>query len=95
MSYTEATVYSARLEDYVLKIHGQGLYDMHIQLPTLTSLHTWHQCFKQRKPDCIDGAIKRKLSSTTNTAEEDQPNHHHTLLDSNISYNCLLQNEHQ
>ncbi|CAO3660737.1 hypothetical protein G6F70_007165 [Rhizopus microsporus] len=95
MSYTEATVYSARLEDYVLKIHGQGLYDMHIQLPTLTSLHTWHQCFNQRKPDCIDGAIKRKLSSTTNTAEEDQPNHHHTLLDSNISYNCLLQNEHQ
>ncbi|KAG1047499.1 hypothetical protein G6F43_010054 [Rhizopus delemar] len=51
VSYYQVTVYSAKLEDYVLKIHGQGWYDIYIQLPTLNSLNTWQQCFNQRKPD--------------------------------------------
>jgi hypothetical protein len=63
MSYTQATIYSAKLEDYVLKIHGQGLYDVYIQLPNLNAMHTWQSCFNQKRPDYLD--FRRKPSQPT------------------------------
>ncbi|CAO3619185.1 unnamed protein product [Mucor hiemalis] len=63
MSYRHASVYSATLEDYVLKIHGQGWCDMYIQLPNLNALHTWEQCFNQKKPDYLD--FRRKPTDIT------------------------------
>jgi hypothetical protein len=63
MSYHHASVYSAKLEDYVLKIHGQGWCDMYIQLPNLNAMNTWEQCFNQKKPDYLD--FKRKPTDTT------------------------------
>ncbi|KAI8985941.1 hypothetical protein BDB01DRAFT_786934 [Pilobolus umbonatus] len=60
MSYHQATIYSAELEDYVLLIHGQGWYDMYIQLPSLDIMNTWLQCFNQKKPDYMD--FRRKPS---------------------------------
>lgn len=63
MSYHQASVYSAKLEDYVLKIHGQGWSDMYIQLPNLNALNTWEQCFNQKKPDYLD--FRRKPTQDT------------------------------
>lgn len=63
MSYHQASVYSAKLEDYVLKIHGQGWSDMYIQLPNLNALNTWEQCFNQKKPDYLD--FRRKPNTET------------------------------
>ncbi|KAI8376578.1 uncharacterized protein BYT42DRAFT_605670 [Radiomyces spectabilis] len=48
MSYSQATVHSAQLEDYVLKVHGQGLYDMYIQVSSLAAMETWQRCFNRR-----------------------------------------------
>lgn len=48
MSYVDAVVYAAELENYVLKIRGQGLCDMYIQLPDLNALKTWEQSFNQK-----------------------------------------------
>ncbi|KAI9278718.1 hypothetical protein BDA99DRAFT_14361 [Phascolomyces articulosus] len=48
MSYREATIYSAQLEEYVLKIHGQGIHDMYIQLPDLDALKIWETAFNNR-----------------------------------------------
>ena len=45
MSYREATIHYAQLEEYVLKIHGQGMHDMYIQLPDLDVLKTWQSAF--------------------------------------------------
>lgn len=76
MSYHQASIYSAELEDYVLKIHGQGWSDMYIQLPNLNALNTWEQCFNQKKPDYLD--FRRKPNTDTarvrgaNTTKEDQ-----------------------
>ena len=76
MSYHQASIYSAKLEDYVLKIHGQGWSDMYIQLPNLNALNTWEQCFNQKKPDYLD--FRRKPNTDTarvrgaNTTKEDQ-----------------------
>lgn len=75
--YHHVTVYSAKLEAYVLKIHGQGWYDMYIQLPTLTSLNTWQQCFNQKRPDYHD-PIQQKST--------DPP------IESAFSHDLLLQN---
>lgn len=58
MSYHNASVYSAKLEDYVLKVQGQGWCDMYIQLPNLNALNAWEQCFNQKKPDYLDFRIK-------------------------------------
>ncbi|KAI9487658.1 MAG: 7 transmembrane sweet-taste receptor of 3 GCPR-domain-containing protein [Benjaminiella poitrasii] len=49
MSYHQATIYSAKLEDYVLKIHCRGWSDIYVQLPNLNALNTWEQCFNQKK----------------------------------------------
>ncbi|CDS09047.1 hypothetical protein LRAMOSA10407 [Lichtheimia ramosa] len=45
MSYRDVSVHSAQLDEYVLKIHGQGLYDLYIQLPDLNALTTWESVF--------------------------------------------------
>lgn len=63
MPYHQASVYSAKLEDYVLKIHGQGWSDMYIQLPNLNALNTWEQCFNQKKPDYLDFRRKPNTES--------------------------------
>lgn len=49
MSYSQATVHTAKLDEYVLKVHGQGMHDMYIQLPDLNALKTWEHCFNQRR----------------------------------------------
>jgi len=80
MSYHQASVYSAKLEDYVLKIHGQGWSDMYIQLPNLNALNTWEQCFNQKKPDYLDfrrkptndNIGKRGMAGSNEQDEQDQ-----------------------
>lgn len=74
MSYNQASVYSAQLEDYVLKVHGQGWYDMYIQLPNLNSLNTWEECFNQKKPDYLDSRRKH-----TDDKNDSHHHHHHHL----------------
>lgn len=70
MSYRHSSVYSAKLEDYVLKIHGQGWCDMYIQLPNLNALNTWEQCFNQKKPDYLD--FRRKPTDATAATNQQQ-----------------------
>ncbi|KAI8083134.1 7 transmembrane sweet-taste receptor of 3 GCPR-domain-containing protein [Halteromyces radiatus] len=48
MTYHHASVYTAELENYVLKIHGQGMYDMYIQVPDLKTLELWEKRLNQR-----------------------------------------------
>ncbi|KAI8644802.1 hypothetical protein BD408DRAFT_430233, partial [Parasitella parasitica] len=66
MSYQQASIFSAKLEDYVLKIHGQGWHDMYIQLPNVNALNTWEQCFNQKKADYLD--FRRKPNNDTTRA---------------------------
>lgn len=68
MPYHHASVYSAKLEDYVLKVHGQGWCDMYIQLPNLNAVNTWENCFNQKKPDYLD--FRRKNTATTAIMED-------------------------
>lgn len=68
MSYHHASVYSAKLEDYVLKVHGQGWCDMYIQLPNLNAMNTWEQCFNQKKPDYLD--FRRKPTDEVAAQQE-------------------------
>jgi hypothetical protein len=70
MSYHQASIYSAKLEDYVLKVHGQGWYDMYIQLPNLNALNTWEQCFNQKKPDYLD--FRRKPTDDDDDSDSQQ-----------------------
>jgi hypothetical protein len=72
MSYHHASVYSAKLEDYVLKIHGQGWCDMYIQLPNLNAMNTWEQCFNQKKPDYLD--FRRKTNPSAEESSNVSPN---------------------
>lgn len=103
MSYRNASVYSATLEDYVLKIHGQGWCDMYIQLPNLNALNTWEQCFNQKKPDYLD--FRRKptdITTPSGNGEQqevlqslDVSHHPHDtnttmMLESSMSYDHLL-----
>ncbi|KAI8098409.1 7 transmembrane sweet-taste receptor of 3 GCPR-domain-containing protein [Gilbertella persicaria] len=86
MSYSHVSVYSTKLEDYVLKIHGQGWSDMYIQLPSLNSLQMWEQCFSQKKPDYLaflrqEQAIQKKELTT---------HHPHDMLASSMSQDHLL-----
>lgn len=48
MAYHHATIHTAALENYVLTIHGQGFYDMHIQVPDLKTLELWETRLNQR-----------------------------------------------
>ncbi|SAM05514.1 hypothetical protein [Absidia glauca] len=48
MAYHHATIHTAALENYVLTIHGQGVYDMHIQVPDLKTLELWETRLNQR-----------------------------------------------
>ncbi|CAO3599299.1 unnamed protein product [Absidia cylindrospora] len=41
MAYDHATMETTELENYVLKIQGQGVYDMYIQVPTMEALELW------------------------------------------------------
>ncbi|GAA5809575.1 hypothetical protein MFLAVUS_002986 [Mucor flavus] len=96
MSYHHASVYSAKLEDYVLKVHGQGWCDMYIQLPNLNALNTWEQCFNQKKPDYLD--FRRKPIEESMQQEVlqslDMSLHHphdtNIMLESSMSHDHLL-----
>jgi hypothetical protein len=103
MSYHQASIYSAKLEDYVLKIHGQGWHDMYIQLPNLNALNTWEQCFSQKKPDYLD--FRRKPADDDDQEQQKQeaevlqsldvirhPHDNNTIvmLESSMSHDLLL-----
>lgn len=95
MSYHQVTVYSSKLEDYVLKVHGQGWYDMYIQLPNLNALQMWEKCLNQKKPDYLVD-VKHK-TTTTNTLKTEDPlesldiiQHPHDVFESNLSQDHLL-----
>lgn len=83
MSYVEATVYSAQLEDYVLKVTGQGWYDMYIQLPDLDALHTWQRTFNCQHQDSKKGSNQQQEYSflctpdDTNDVSSPLPHHSH------------------
>jgi hypothetical protein len=70
ISYSQASIYSAKLEDYVLKIHGQGWYDLYIQVPNLSAMNTWQSCFNQSRPDYLD--FRRKPDVSTIVDENHQ-----------------------
>ncbi|CAO3633113.1 unnamed protein product [Cunninghamella blakesleeana] len=48
MTYTHSTIHTAELDNYVLKIHGQGAHDMYIQVPTLKELELWNKRLNQK-----------------------------------------------
>lgn len=97
MSYHHASVYSAKLEDYVLKVHGQGWCDMYIQLPNLNAMNTWEQCFNQKKPDYLDfrrkptedGQVQEVLQSL-DIVSGHHPHDMNTMLESSMSEDHLL-----
>lgn len=88
MSYYQASIYSSKPEDYVLRIHGQGWHDMYIQLPNLNALHTWEQCFNQKKPDYLD--VRRKTPTSETTSRQIQEQIPRELLESSLSQDHLL-----
>jgi hypothetical protein len=92
MSYKHSSVYSAKLEDYVLKIHGQGWCDMYIQLPNLNALNTWEQCFNQKKPDYLDFRRKPTQEQQEVLQSLDITHHPHDtlMLESSMSQDHLL-----
>ncbi|KAI9300678.1 hypothetical protein BJ944DRAFT_20315 [Cunninghamella echinulata] len=66
MTYNHATIYTAELDNYVLKIHGQGAHDMYIQVPTLKELELWNKRFNQRQnksPSECSFLVKEALQS--------------------------------
>lgn len=72
MSYRDVSVHSAQLDEYVLKIHGQGLYDLYIQLPDLNALTTWESVFNG---EFHKGQQQKQPSSSfLNLPKEDQDN---------------------
>lgn len=90
MSYHQVTVYSSKLEDYVLKVHGQGWYDMYIQLPNLNALQLWENCLNQKKPDYV---IK-PTTTTTKDQIESLDIHPHDVFESSMSQDHLLTSDH-
>lgn len=95
MSYHHASVYSAKLEDYVLKVHGQGWCDMYIQLPNLAAMNTWEQCFNQKKPDYLDFRRKPTDHGTQEVLQTIDAHHPHDInttimLESGMSEDHLL-----
>ncbi|GAA5803137.1 hypothetical protein HPULCUR_008612 [Helicostylum pulchrum] len=47
ISYTHASVYSSKPEEYVLKIHGQDVHDVFIQLGDFVTMESWQACLNQ------------------------------------------------
>lgn len=71
MSYRDVSVHSAQLDEYVLKIHGHGLYDLYIQLPDLNALTTWESVFNG---EFHKGRQQPSSSSFLDLGKEDQGN---------------------
>jgi hypothetical protein len=63
ISYSHASVYSSKQEEYVLKIHGQNLYDIYIQLGDFITMESWQACLNQ---DIMkqQQEIERKITSS-------------------------------
>lgn len=93
MSYHQASVYSSDMEDYVLKINGQGWYDTYIQLPNPSALHTWEQCFNQRKPDYVN-VRRTALTSEADISKSVREQTTHDMLESSLSQDYLLSVSH-
>lgn len=49
MAYDHATIETTELENYVLKIQGQYIYDMYIQVPNLETLKLWEKRLNKRQ----------------------------------------------
>lgn len=47
ISYTHASVFSSEPEEYVLKIHGQDVHDVYIQLGDFLTMESWQACLNQ------------------------------------------------
>ncbi|KAI8888725.1 periplasmic binding protein-like I [Backusella circina FSU 941] len=62
-SYHHASVHSSQPEGYVLKIHGQGLYDVYLQVADFTIMESWQACINQ-------DIMKHHTSTQTITAAD-------------------------
>ncbi|KAG0166384.1 hypothetical protein DFQ30_007243 [Apophysomyces sp. BC1015] len=91
MPYSQATVYSVQLEDYVLKIHGQGWYDAYIQVPDVQAMETWQRYFNG-KPSPDQSLSFRRENNNRNggTAMAAQPTENHLPTISIFSQDFLL-----
>jgi hypothetical protein len=47
ISYSHASIYSSRPEDYVLLVHGRNHYDAYIQLGDFITMESWQACLNQ------------------------------------------------
>lgn len=47
ISYTHASVFTSEPEEYVLKIHGQDVHDVYIQLGDFLTMESWQACLNQ------------------------------------------------
>jgi hypothetical protein len=63
LSYHHASVHSSKPEGYVLKIHGQGLYDVFLQVADFTVMESWQACINQ-------DIMKHHTSTQTITAAD-------------------------
>ena len=66
---------------------------MYIQLPSLNSLHTWEQCFSQKKPEFLSAApiqLKPPVPPIPSLQQMDMITHPHDMLASSMSQDHLL-----
>ncbi|OAD71510.1 hypothetical protein PHYBLDRAFT_187578 [Phycomyces blakesleeanus NRRL 1555(-)] len=82
LAYAQAAIHSAQLNDYVIKVKGQGLYDMYIQVPDLKAVETWQRCFNQKSnPQTYiqTGQPSFNINSDLNSSSRPNNNHHNDL----------------
>lgn len=69
VSYSSASVHSANPEEYVLKLHGQDVHDVFIQLKDFATMESWQACLNQDIMKQQQQMTKRlKISTISTTA---------------------------
>lgn len=99
ISYTHASVYSSKPEEYVLKIHGQDVHDVFIQLGDFITMESWQACLnqdimKQQEMSRKVTLTRRRMFSTSSSVTlKHNTEEHPTIVEENTS--DILPSPHQ
>ncbi|KAJ2961929.1 hypothetical protein NQZ79_g2877 [Umbelopsis isabellina] len=67
-AYKEVSIFSSESEAYILKIHGTGYTDIHIQVETMKDLEDWRHYFRT-KGQGLNSANNEEQVNSLNTME--------------------------
>ncbi|CAO3611813.1 unnamed protein product [Cunninghamella echinulata] len=91
MNYSHATMEMEEMDSYVLKIHGQGWYDLYIQVANKETMSIWLKCFQPSSHQTtLNHSLMDPLCSNKDELDFDDDDDEDHRPDSILSHDLLL-----